>query len=175
MADANHWSSCCETGPRIFHCRSQDFVIRDMSHFGRLESYADQPIRFVHRPLKTMSHFQTRMTRSVERHVIEMLSLSLKKHREAVALISPARGRSREDIRRAVHLLDETELLLNDVSTYVNSIELELAIDELKNQQSLMRFAQNSMEHVSPDGEVKGLGYLFLALVLCVQLVVALY
>ncbi len=146
-----------------------------MSRFGRLGSYADQPTRFVHRPLKTMSHFQTRMLPSVERHVFEMLSLSLKKHREAVALISPARGRSREDIRRAIHLLDETELLLNDVSTYVNSIELEHAIDELKTQQSLMRVAQNSMERVSSNSDVKGLGYLFLALVLCVQLVVALY
>lgn len=122
-----------------------------------------------------MSPFQTNMPPSVERHVFEMLSLSLKKHREAVTLISPSRRRSREDIRRAIHLLDETELLLNDVSTYVNSIELEHAIDELKTQQSLMRVAQNSMERVSSNSDVKGLGYLFLALVLCVQLVVALY
>ena len=145
-----------------------------MSHFGSLGSYGGEPIRFVQRHLETMSPFQTKMPPSVERHVFEMLSLSLKKHREAVALISPARGRSREDVRRAIHLLDETELLLNDVSTYVNSIELEHAINELKTQQSLMRVAQNSMEGVTFNNDIKGLGYLFLALVLCVQLLVAL-
>ncbi len=122
-----------------------------------------------------MSQFQIRMPPSVERHVLEMLSLSLQKHREAVALIAPPHGRSKADVKRAVHLLDETEILLNDILTYVNSMELERALEELRTQQSLMRVAQNSMEHVTADRDVKGLGYLFLALVLCVQLVVALY
>ncbi len=122
-----------------------------------------------------MPQFQTKMPSCVERHVFEMLALSLKKHREAVALISPAVGRSRADVRRAVQLLDETEILLNDISTYVHSIELEHAVEELRMQQSLMRAAQNQMEHVTSNGDTKGLGYLFLALVLCVQLVVALY
>lgn len=122
-----------------------------------------------------MPRFQTEMPSCVERHVFEMLALSLKKHREAVALISPAGGTSRADVRRAARLLDETEILLNDISTYVHSIELEHAVEELRTQQSIMRAAQNQMEHAPSNGDAKGLGYLFLALVLCVQLVVALY
>ncbi len=121
-----------------------------------------------------MTHSYPKMPPAIECHVSKMIALGLKKHQDAIALIGQASAGARVDMRQILSLLAETELLLEDVSTYLNSRALQRALKELHTQQSLMRLALNSMELTNEVRDQRGFHYLLMLLALSIPLLIAL-
>ena len=82
-------------------------------------------------------------------HVSSMLALAKQKHEEAMAMIGIPDANAIPRLRQVLKLLDDVELLAEDAGSYVESDAMVAALQELRQQQALLKLSIERLEKLS--------------------------
>ena len=82
-------------------------------------------------------------------HVSSMLTLAKQKHQEAMAMIGAPDANAIPRLRQVLQLLDEAELLAEDAGSYVENDAMVAALQELRQQQALLKLSIEQLEKLS--------------------------
>ncbi len=81
-------------------------------------------------------------------HISQMLTLAKRKHQEAMAMLGTPDPSSVPRLREVLRLLEETKLLADDASTYVETDVMKAALKDLHFQQASVRMAIAQLEQL---------------------------
>ena len=82
-------------------------------------------------------------------HVSAMLALAKQKHGEAMAMVGVPDANAIPRLRQVLKLLDDVELLAEDAGSYVESYAMVAALQELRQQQALLKLSIERLEKLS--------------------------
>lgn len=82
-------------------------------------------------------------------HVSSMLALAKQKHGEAMAMVGVPDANAIPRLRQVLKLLDDVELLAEDAGSYVESDAMLAALQELRQQQALLKLSIERLEKLS--------------------------
>ena len=82
-------------------------------------------------------------------HVSSMLALAKQKHGEAMAMVGVPDANAIPRLRQVLKLLDDVELLAEDAGSYVESDAMVAALQELRQQQALLKLSIERLEKLS--------------------------
>jgi hypothetical protein len=82
-------------------------------------------------------------------HVSSMLALAKQKHGEAMAKVGVPDANAIPRLRQVLKLLDDVELLAEDAGSYVESDAMVAALQELRQQQALLKLSIEQLEKLS--------------------------
>ena len=82
-------------------------------------------------------------------HVSSMLALAKLKHGEAMAMVGVPDANAIPRLRQVLKLLDDVELLAEDAGSYVESDAMVAALQELRQQQALLKLSIEQLEKLS--------------------------
>jgi hypothetical protein len=82
-------------------------------------------------------------------HVSSMLALAKQKHGEAMAMVGVPDANAIPRLRQVLKLLDDVELLAEDAGSYVESDAMVAALQELRQQQALLKLSIEQLEKLS--------------------------
>ena len=82
-------------------------------------------------------------------HVSAMLTLAKQKHREAMDMVGVPDANAIPRLRQVLKLLDDVELLAEDAGSYVESDAMLAALQELRQQQALLKLSIERLEKLS--------------------------
>lgn len=82
-------------------------------------------------------------------HVSSMLALAKQKHGEAMAMVGVPDANAIPRLRQVLKLLDDVELLAEDAGSYVENDAMVAALQELRQQQALLKLSIERLEKLS--------------------------
>lgn len=82
-------------------------------------------------------------------HVSSMLALAKQNHGEAMAMVGVPDANAIPRLRQVLQLLDDVELLAEDAGSYVESDAMVAALQELRQQQALLKLSIERLEKLS--------------------------
>ena len=82
-------------------------------------------------------------------HVSAMLTLAKQKHGEAMAMVGAPDANAITRLRQVLQLLEEAELLAEDAGSYVENDAMVAALQELRQQQALLKLSIERLEKLS--------------------------
>jgi chaperonin cofactor prefoldin len=82
----------------------------------------------------------------VSDHISAMLTLATQKHEEAIAMVDSHDAKAIPQLRQALKLLDEVELLAEDAGSYMGTEAVGAALTNLAQQKALIQLAIKQLE-----------------------------
>lgn len=110
---------------------------------------------------------------AIDAHVADMLAEATRLHKEAMARLYKPKADPLPQLRAAMRLLEQAEILASDAASYVDADELDGALAELYRQQGEVRamIGQVEARHVSPP-KANMIALVFIAALLLVAIAV---
>jgi hypothetical protein len=87
---------------------------------------------------------------ALEQHLCDMMALSQAKYQMAITLMGPQNAASPEQLSNILQLIDDAELLVSDVASYIDSEELHQILAKLHWMQIALRQACQRLHKRAP-------------------------